>query len=91
VHFIGPAGYREPLPALLIGVCGALLATWLRRIATWKKEPIRGVTDTAHEATDDRHQHDMLTTAEGTRLLLTGGRLTVQEPAVARPISGALS
>ncbi len=90
VHFVGPAGYREPLPAVLIGLSAAMLATWLRRVAIWKKEPIRSVTDVAPEDANDRHGHDLLTTAEGSRLLLSGGRLTVEEPAVARSPSGAL-
>ena len=88
LRLIGPAGYREALPALLVGLSAAMLATWLRRIVMWKKEPIRPITDTGPEVSEDRHRHDMLTTAEGTRLLLSGGRLIAAEREVARPIPG---
>jgi hypothetical protein len=86
VHFIGPAGYREPLPALLIGLSAALVATWMRRVVTWKKEPIRSLMHAAPEAASDRNEHDLLTTSEGSRLFLSGGRLTAEDPAVARAL-----
>ena len=88
VHLIGPAGYREPLTALLIGLSAAILATWLRRIVAWKQEPYRRVAEDAAESSQPRHRHDMLTTAEGTTLLLKGGRLSVEHPEAA-PAPGA--
>jgi uncharacterized membrane protein YeaQ/YmgE (transglycosylase-associated protein family) len=91
MHFFGPAGYRESLPALLIGVSAAMVATWSTRVASWKKEPIRSLMDGRPEPTHDHHRHDMLTTSEGSRLLLSGGRLTMEEPVVAQPIPGTVS
>jgi hypothetical protein len=90
LHLIGPAGYREPLPALLVGLSAALLATWLRRIMTWKQEPLRPLTEDSAEVSQEVFRHDMLTTAEGTGLLLSGGRLVLAERQVVRPAPGAL-
>lgn len=85
LRLFGPAGYREPLPALLIGLSAAMLATWLQRIVMWKKEPIRRDTDASLDVSQEYYRHDMLTTAEGTKLLLSGGRLIVGQAEVARP------
>lgn len=79
VHLIGPTGYRETLPALLIGVSAALLATWLRRMATWKKEPLFSLMTPVVEVSPEQSRHDMLTTSEGTKLLLSSGRLVLDE------------
>lgn len=80
LHQLGSRGYREPLPALLIGLSLAMLATWLQRIVTWKKEPVQPPAVEGAELTRERHRHGMMTTAEGTRFLLAGGRLTIDEP-----------
>ena len=89
VHFIGPAEYREPLPALLIGVSAAILATWLRRIVAWRQEPLRRVADDAAESSQPRHRHDRLTTPESPTLLPRAGRLTVEEAEVVHAASRA--
>ena len=73
LHVLGPPGYRETLPALLVGLSAAMLATWLTRIRTWKPEPVLRMADDA-----SGHQqltHDVMTTSDGTRLLLSGGKL----------------
>lgn len=79
LHLLGPAGYREPFPALLIGLSVAMLATWLRRIVRWKKESMQPLAMKPGEMSEEHHRHFMLTTAEGTRFLLGGGRLTIDE------------
>lgn len=68
-------GYSAALPTLLVGVSAAILATWLTRIATWQAEAVlRPEEEPAH--TDElRQAHDMMTTSDGTRLLLSSGRL----------------
>lgn len=91
LHFLGPAGYREALPALLIGLSAAMLATWLRRIATWKKEPIWRTQNDAPDPSQDHYPRDLLTTAEGSKLLLSRGRLALEEPDVVRPLPGVVS
>jgi uncharacterized membrane protein YeaQ/YmgE (transglycosylase-associated protein family) len=91
LHFFGPPGYREPLPALLIGLSAAMVATWSVRVFNWKKEPLRWSMDAIPEPIHDHHRHDMLTTSEGSRLLLSGGRLTLEEPDVAPQMPGAIS
>lgn len=80
LHVLGPAGYREPLPALLVGVSAAILATWLQRIVTWEKKPLQPYAQESAEINGEQHGHSMMTTAEGTRFLLGGGRLRIDEP-----------
>ena len=89
VHAMGPAAYRQPLSALLIGVSAAILATWLRRIVAWKQEPLPRVANELAESSPPRHRHEMLTTSEGTTLLLKSGRLSVEDEEVGRVASGA--
>ena len=73
---IGPASFRAPLLTLLSGVGVALLATWLMRIATWAAEaPLRRPDDDPAYPADEQRSRDMMTTSEGTRLLLSQGRL----------------
>ena len=76
LHVLGPRGYRETLPALIVGVSAAMFATWLTRILTWKQEP---VIRTADDVTSSGEQltHDVMTTAEGTALILSGGHLSM--------------
>ena len=73
----GLAGYSGALPTLIVGGGAALLATWLTRIATWKAEPmLRPAKEPANEGRV--HQaHDLMTTSDGTRLFLRGGKLVV--------------
>ena len=78
LHVLGPRGYSEALPALIVGVSAAMFSTWWTRILTWKPEPSLRTTD---EARPSRAQstHDVMTTAEGTALLLSGGKLTIPD------------
>lgn len=78
LHLLGPPGYRETLPALIVGVSAAMFTTWLTRIRTWKPEPS---LRTADDAKSSREQltHDVMTTAEGTTLLLSGGKLSAPD------------
>ncbi len=73
----GLRGYSETLPTLLIGVGAAILAAWLARIATWPAEPILRPADDSSAASHAQHSHDLMTTSDGTRLLLSAGRLVV--------------
>jgi hypothetical protein len=73
----GLRGYSETLPTLLIGVGAAILATWLTRIATWPAEPLLRPADDSSHASNTQHSHDLMTTSDGTRLLLSAGRLVV--------------
>ena len=79
LHLLGPPGYRETLPALLVGLSAAMLATWLTRIRTWKPEPVLRMADAAPKPSRDYLTHDVMTTAEGTALLLSGGKLSVPD------------
>lgn len=79
LHLMGPAGYRETLPALLVGVSAAMLATWWSRILTWKPEPVLRQPDTASNVMHERLTHDVMTTGEGTALLLRNGMLSVPD------------
>jgi len=68
-------GYSAALPTLIIGVSAAMLSTWLTRIVTWKADPvIRLEKESAPEGRVHLSQ-DLMTTAEGTRMLMRGGRL----------------
>lgn len=82
LRLVGSSGLRSALPTLLVGVAAAILATWLTRIATWRADPVLRlpVQDSA-QANDDWRTHDVMTTADGTRLLLTAGRLVALEEA----------
>jgi hypothetical protein len=73
----GLSGYSAPLPTLLVGIGAAMLATWLTRIATWQAEPILRPADDSSEANSEQQTRDVMTTSDGTRLLLTAGRLVV--------------
>jgi uncharacterized membrane protein YeaQ/YmgE (transglycosylase-associated protein family) len=79
-RLLGPASFHAPLLTLLTGVGTALLATWLTRIATWPAEPaLRRPDDVSPHAGNEQQRHDMMTTGEGTRILLSQGRLFVAE------------
>ena len=65
LHLLGPPGYREALPALLVGLSAAILATWLVRIRTWKPEPHLRMPDDASTVSRALLTHDVMTTAEG--------------------------
>lgn len=79
LHFLGPPGYRETLPALIVGVSAAMIATWLTRILTWKPEPVLRMPDAAPRSSHEYLTHDVMTTAEGTALLRSGGKLSVPD------------
>ena len=76
VRVIGPLSFRAPLLSLLTGVGVALLATWLTRIASWPAEPpLRRLEDVLSDGGDTQRRHELMTTAEGSRLLLKQGHL----------------
>ena len=77
LRLAGLSGYSAPLPTLLVGIGAAMLATWLTRIATWQPEPILRALDDSSNSSNEQQRHDVMTTSEGTRLLLTAGRLVV--------------
>jgi hypothetical protein len=79
LHFLGPPGYRETLPALIVGASAAMLATWLTRMLTWKPEPVLRMADDASRVSRALLTHDVMTTGEGTRVLLSGGKLSVPD------------
>ena len=86
LRLIGPVGLRDPLPALLIGIGAAFLATWLTRIATWPADaPLQRPDDLLAEGGPARQRHELMTTAEGSRLLLRQGHLLLP------PLKGAES
>ena len=87
LHLLGPPGYREALPALIVGVSAAMFATWLTRILTWKPEPVLRIADDTPKPRQEYLTHDVMTTSEGTALLLSGGRLSV--PGGSRMTRGA--
>ena len=73
---IGPLSVRAPLLTLLGGVGAAFLATWLTRIATWPAEPpLQRPDDAVDELGAARQRHELMTTGEGSRLLLKQGHL----------------
>jgi|tagenome__1003787_1003787.scaffolds.fasta_scaffold20768381_2 hypothetical protein len=77
------SGYSASLPTLIIGVSAAMLATWLRRIATWRAEPrLPPENEPAWEGRLHLSR-DLMTTAEGTRVLLSGGKLVA--PSLTEP------
>ena len=79
LHFLGPPGYRETLPALIVAVSAAMFATWLTRILTWKPEPLLRMAGDAPTPSHEYLTHDVMTTAAGTALLLRGGKLSVPD------------
>ena len=79
LHLLGPRGYRETLPALIVGVSAAMFATWLTRILTWKPEPALQMADDAPKPSPEQLTHDIMTTAEGTALILRGGNLSMPD------------
>ena len=79
LHLLGPPGYRETLPALIVGVSAAMFATWLTRILTWKPEPVLRMADDAPKRSHEYLTHDVMTTGEGTAQLLSGGKLSVPD------------
>ena len=78
LHLLGPRGYRETLPALIVGVSAAMFATWLTRILTWKREPDLRTADDV-KPSRELLTHDIMTTAEGTALILRGGNLSMPD------------
>ena len=79
LHLLGPPGYRETLPALIVGVSAAMFATWLTRVLTWKPEPLLRMPGDAPKPSHEYLPHDVMTTSEGTALLLSGGKLSVPD------------
>jgi len=76
LRLLGPASFRAPPLTLLTGVGVAFLATWLTRIATWPAEPpLRRPDDVSADARPSHRRHELMTTAEGSRLLLKHGHL----------------
>jgi len=85
LRLLGLPGYSETLPALIVGVSAAMLATWLIRILTWKPEPVLRMADDVPKRSHEYLTHDVMTTAEGTALLVSGGKLSVpDESGIAR-------
>jgi len=80
LRLAGLSGYSAPLPTLLVGVGAAILATWLTRIVTWQAEPILRPADDSSESSNEQQSHDVMTTSEGTRLLISAGRLVLPGP-----------
>ena len=79
LRWLAPPGYREALPSLIIGATAAMLATFLTRILTAKPEPVLRRPADAWKVGRAQLSHDVMTTAEGTKLLLNGGKLSVPE------------
>jgi hypothetical protein len=79
LRLAGLSGYSEPLPTLLAGVGAAILATWVTRIATWPPEPNLRAADDSSNASAEQHTHDLMTTSDGTRILISARRLVVPE------------
>ena len=77
LRLAGLSGYSGSLPTLLVGIGAAMLATWLTRIVTWQPEPILRSVDDSSNASNEQQMHDLMTTSDGTRLLLSAGRLVV--------------
>jgi uncharacterized membrane protein YeaQ/YmgE (transglycosylase-associated protein family) len=77
LRLAGPSGFSAPLPTLLVGVGAAILATWLTRIVTRQPEPVLRVADESSNTSNKRQTHDIMTTSDGTRLLISGGKLVV--------------
>ena len=77
LRLAGLSGYSAALPTLLVGIGAAGLATWITRIVTWQREPILRPADDSSDASNGQHAHDVMTTSDGTRLLLSAGRLVV--------------
>ena len=77
LRLAGLSGYSASLPTLLVGVGAAMLATWLTRVVMWQAEPILRPADDSSDASNGQHAHDVMTTSDGTRLLLSAGRLVV--------------
>lgn len=72
----GLHGYSAALPTLLIAVGAAMLATWLTRMAMWPPEPVLR-PESEPLVANDAQGHDVMTTSDGTRLLISNGRLVV--------------
>ena len=65
------------LVTLLVGIGAAILAAWLMGRSTRRAAQIRQAEDDASSASTAAHMHDLMTTSDGTRLLLRAGRLVV--------------
>jgi len=76
LRLLGTPSFRAPLLTLLTGVGVAFLATWLTRIATWPAEPLlRRPEAVLSEGGAAQRRHELMTTAEGSKLLLKQGHL----------------
>jgi hypothetical protein len=75
LRLAGLTGYSAALPTLIVGVSAAIFATWLRRIITWPAEPVLHPEQESRDTGEMRQPHDLMTTSDGTRILLTAGRL----------------
>ena len=76
LRVVAPLSFHAPLLTLLTGVGAAFLATWLTRIATWPAEPpLLRPDDVSTDAVAAQRQHELMTTGEGSRLLLKQGHL----------------
>jgi hypothetical protein len=84
LRVVGPSSLRGPLLTLLTGIGVAFLATWLTRIATWPAEPpLRRPDEEPPVGDTARRQHELMTTGEGSNLLLKQGHLLA--PALRSP------
>jgi hypothetical protein len=75
----GVTGYSDTLQTLIVGVTAAMLATWLTRIATWKTEPLVLTDKDRVQEEVPQLSSDVMTTGDGTRLFLSGGRLVAPD------------
>ena len=57
----------------------AMFSTWLTRMLTWKPEATPRTADDARPSRAQSSTHDVMTTAEGTALLLSGGKLSIRD------------
>ncbi|HKW47891.1 MAG TPA: hypothetical protein VJN70_10610 [Gemmatimonadaceae bacterium] len=78
LRWIGPLSLRAPPLPVLGGLGVAFLATWLTRIATWPAEPrLTRPDNLSAEGFAAHRPHELMTTAEGSRLLLKQGHLVM--------------
>jgi len=77
------------LLVVLTGVGIAYLASWMRRIATSPAEPPASPPDhVSADAGADELRHELMTTSEGTRLLLRQGHLIAPVESTHKESSG---
>jgi uncharacterized membrane protein YdcZ (DUF606 family) len=78
LRWSGLTGYSAALPTLIMGVSAAMLAAWLIRVVTWAPEPRLCPVDDVPRPSNRLQTHDVMTTSDGTRLLMSTGKLVVR-------------